>query len=82
PGYAIVNISLKPPGGIPGDVTSDQLDAIADLAETYSLAELRVTHAQNLVFPHVRQDALPALWSALKDLGLATPNLDQVGDII
>lgn len=82
PGYAIVNISLKPPGGIPGDVTSDQLDAIADLAETYSLAELRVTHAQNLVFPHVRQDALPALWAALKDLGLATPNLDQVGDII
>jgi sulfite reductase (NADPH) hemoprotein beta-component len=82
PGYAIVNISLKPAGGIPGDVTSDQIDAIADLAERYSLAELRVTHAQNLVFPHVRQDALPELWAALKDLGLATPNLDQIGDII
>ncbi len=82
PGYAIVNISLKPAGGIPGDVTSDEIDAIADLAERFSLAELRVTHAQNLVFPHVRQDALPALWAALNDLGLATPNLDQIGDII
>ncbi len=82
PGYAIVNISLKPAGGIPGDVTSDEIDAIADLAERFSLAELRVTHAQNLVFPHVRQDALPALWAALNELGLATPNLDQIGDII
>jgi len=82
PGYAIVNISLKPAGGIPGDVTSDEIDAIADLAERFSLAELRVTHAQNLVFPHVRQDALPELWAALNDLGLATPNLDQIGDII
>jgi len=82
PGYAIVNISLKPAGGIPGDVTSDEIDAIADLAERFSLAELRVTHAQNLVFPHVRQDGLPALWAALNDLGLATPNLDQIGDII
>ena len=82
PGYAIVTIALKQPGAIPGDATSAQLDLIADLAERYSFDELRVTHAQNLVLPHVRQSDLPALWAALDAAGLATPNLDLVSDII
>ena len=54
PGYAIVTISLKPIGGIPGDASADQMDAVADLAERYSFDEVRVTHEQNLVLPHVR----------------------------
>jgi sulfite reductase (NADPH) hemoprotein beta-component len=82
PGYAIVNLSLKPIGGIPGDATSEQMDAIADLADRFSLGEIRVTHEQNLVLPYVRQDDLYALWQALADLGLATPNLGLVTDII
>src|SRR3546814_895196 len=53
PGYAIVNISLKPIGGIPGDASAEQIDLMADLAERYSFDELRVTHAQNIVLPHV-----------------------------
>src|SRR3546814_12098311 len=55
PGYAIVNISLKPRGGIPGDASAEQIALVADLAEQYSLDELRVTHAQNLVLPHVKK---------------------------
>ncbi len=82
PGYGIVTISLKPVGGIPGDASSAQMDAIADLAERYSLDELRVTHAQNIVLPHVRRADLHALWQALDGAGLATPNLDLVSDII
>ncbi len=82
PGYAIVNISLKPVGGIPGDATSEQMEAIADLADRYSLGEIRVTHEQNLVLPYVRQDDLHALWQRLDGLGLATPNIGLVTDII
>ncbi len=82
PGYAIVAISLKPPGGIPGDATSAQMDAVADLAEQYSLDEIRVTHQQNLVLPHVRLDDLYAVWSALKAADLAVANLDLASDII
>ncbi len=82
PGYAIVNISLKPTGGIPGDASSAQIDLMADLAETYSFDELRVTHAQNIVLPHVRKSDLYAIWQKLGSAGLATPNLDLVGDII
>ncbi|MGC6331187.1 nitrite/sulfite reductase [Rhizorhabdus sp. FW153] len=82
PGYAIVNISLKPTGGIPGDASSAQIDLMADLAETYSFDELRVTHAQNIVLPHVRKSDLYAIWQKLDAAGLATPNLDLVGDII
>jgi sulfite reductase (NADPH) hemoprotein beta-component len=82
PGYAIVNISLKPTGGIPGDASSAQIDLMADLAETYSFDELRVTHAQNIVLPHVRKSDLHAIWQKLDAAGLATPNLDLVGDII
>ncbi len=82
PGYAIVTISLKPVGGIPGDASADQIDAIAGLAERYSFDELRVTHAQNLVLPHVRKVDLYAVWSALHEMGLADANLDLATDII
>jgi sulfite reductase (NADPH) hemoprotein beta-component len=82
PGHAIVNISLKPIGGIPGDASSAQIDLMADLAETYSHDELRVTHAQNIVLPHVRKADLHAIWQALDAAGLATPNLDLISDII
>jgi sulfite reductase (NADPH) hemoprotein beta-component len=82
PGYAIVNISLKPIGGIPGDASADQIDVMADLAERYSFDELRVTHAQNIVLPHVRKADLYALWQTLNDNGLAEANLDLISDII
>ncbi|MGA2895205.1 MAG: nitrite/sulfite reductase [Xanthobacteraceae bacterium] len=82
PGYAIVTLSLKPEGGTPGDATADQMDAIADLAERYSFGEIRVGHEQNLVLPHVAQRDLPALWRALDGIGVATPNVNLVSDII
>ena len=81
-GHAIVNISLKPLGGIPGDASSTQIDLMADLAERYSHDELRVTHAQNIVLPHVRKVDLFAIWQALDAADLATPNLDLISDII
>lgn len=81
-GHAIVNISLKPVGGIPGDASSAQIDLMADLAEQYSHDELRVTHAQNIVLPHVRKADLYAIWQQLDAAGLATPNLDLISDII
>jgi sulfite reductase (NADPH) hemoprotein beta-component len=81
-GYAIVNISLKPVGGIPGDASADQIDVMADLAERYSFDELRVTHAQNIVLPHVRKADLYAMWQALTAAGLAEANLDLISDII
>ncbi len=82
PGYAIVNISLKPIGGIPGDASADQIDVMADLGTRYSFDELRVTHAQNIVLPHVRIADLHAVWSALNEAGLAEANLDLISDII
>jgi sulfite reductase (NADPH) hemoprotein beta-component len=82
PGYAIVNISLKPVGGIPGDASADQIDVMADLGERYSFDELRVTHAQNIVLPHVRKADLYAVWQKLTDAGLAEANLDLISDII
>jgi len=82
PGYAIVTLSLKPDGGIPGDATAAQMEAVADLADAYSHGEIRVSHAQNLVLPHVRRADLPALWDRLTAQGLATPNIGLVGDII
>jgi sulfite reductase (NADPH) hemoprotein beta-component len=81
-GYAIVNISLKPIGGIPGDASSAQIDVMADLAEKYSFDELRVTHAQNIVLPHVAKRDLYALWQALNAAELANANLDLISDII
>ncbi len=82
PGYAIVTLSLKPEGGPPGDATAKQMDAIADLADRYSFGEIRVGHEQNLVLPHVAQRDLPALWRALDTIGVATPNVGLVTDII
>jgi sulfite reductase (NADPH) hemoprotein beta-component len=82
PGYAIVNISLKPTGQIPGDISAEQMDLVADLAERYSFDELRATHAQNLVLPHVRKQDLHAVWTALHEAGLGEANLDLVTDII
>jgi len=81
-GYAIVNISLKPTGGIPGDATSAQMDAIADLAEKYSLDEIRVTHEQNLTLPHVRQADLPTVFNVLVSIGFADANIGLISDII
>jgi sulfite reductase (NADPH) hemoprotein beta-component len=81
-GYAIVNISLKPIGGIPGDASSAQIDVMADLAERYSFDELRVTHAQNIVLPHVAKRDLYAVWQALNAAELANANLDLISDII
>ena len=83
PGYAIVTLSLKPAAKPPGDATSGQMEAIADLADRYSHGEIRVGHEQNLVFPHVRQqDLRQALWKQLEAIGVATPNVGLVTDII
>ncbi|QGN53572.1 nitrite/sulfite reductase [Novosphingobium sp. Gsoil 351] len=82
PGYAIANISLKPTRGIPGDMSAEQMDLVADLAERYSFDELRATHAQNLVLPHVRKSDLYAVWEALNGAGLADVNLNLISDII
>jgi sulfite reductase (NADPH) hemoprotein beta-component len=82
PGYAIANISLKPEGEAPGDASAAQLDAVADLAERYSLGEIRVTHEQNLVLAHVETGDLYGLWQGLVAADLATPNIGLVSDII
>jgi len=82
PGYAIVNISLKPIGGTPGDCTSDQMDAVADIAEKFSFDEVRVTHEQNLTLAHVRKKDLYAVYEALKAHDLATPNINLITDQI
>ncbi|CAN5217303.1 nitrite/sulfite reductase [soil metagenome] len=80
--YAIVTLSLKPVGGPPGDATAAQMDEIADLADKYSFGEIRVGHEQNLALPHVARRDLPALWRALAKIGVATPNVNLVSDII
>lgn len=82
PGHAVVTISLKPIGGIPGDASADQIDLMADLAQRYSFDELRVTHAQNIVLPHVRKADLHTVWQQLREAGLAEANLDLISDII
>ncbi len=82
PGYRIVNISLKPIGGAPGDITDVQMRIVADLAERYSFDEVRATHEQNLCLPHVREADLDAVWTALNDAQLATANIGLASDII
>ncbi|HET8695860.1 MAG TPA: nitrite/sulfite reductase [Gammaproteobacteria bacterium] len=82
PGYAIVNVSLKAPGRVPGDITAEKLDALADLADRYSFGEIRVSHRQNLVLVDVKQSELENLWRELYALELATPNLGLLSDII
>ena len=81
-GYGIATISLKGIGEVPGDATDAQMDAIADLADEFSLSEIRVSHEQNLILPHVRLDDLYALWQRLEEIGLATPNAGLITDII
>jgi len=81
-GYTILNISLKPEGGIPGDATSDQMRLVADLADKFSAGEIRVSHAQNLVLPYVRKRDVVAVYHALEKAGLASANLGLVTDII
>ncbi len=82
PGYRIVTISLKPPGGIPGDISADQMDGVARLAERWSAGEIRATYQQNLVLPHVPATAVPMVWQALKALGLHHANVGLGSDII
>ena len=82
PGYTSLTISLKPIGGTPGDATAEQMEAIADIAERYSFDDVRVTHEQNLVLPHVKNEDLFAVWEALDEADLATPNVGLVSDII
>ncbi len=82
PGYAIVEVSLKAQEQTPGDASAAQLEVAADLAERYSFGDVRVTHAQNLVLPHVKLDDLPTVFAALQAAGLATPNIDLISDII
>jgi sulfite reductase (NADPH) hemoprotein beta-component len=82
PGYAAVTLSLKRSGTAPGDLDADRMDAVADLAERYSFDEMRVTHEQNLVLADVAQTELFALWNELRELGLATPNIGLLTDIV
>jgi sulfite reductase (NADPH) hemoprotein beta-component len=82
PGYAAVSLSLKKTGVPTGDATADQMDQVAGVADRYSFGELRVSHEQNLVLPHVRQSDLPAVWAEAKALGMATPNIGLLTNII
>ncbi|WP_456390376.1 nitrite/sulfite reductase [Profundibacter sp.] len=82
PDYAIVTISLKAHGQTPGDATSEQMRLMADVAQTFSHDELRISHAQNVILPHVHKSHLPAVHARLKQLGLATANIGLVSDII
>ncbi|MDP6473744.1 MAG: nitrite/sulfite reductase [Alphaproteobacteria bacterium] len=82
PGYAIVTVSLKSVGRVPGDIDADRMEAVADLAMRFSFDELRATHQQNLVLPHVRKCDLHAVWQKLEAHGLATANRGLIGDII
>jgi sulfite reductase (NADPH) hemoprotein beta-component len=80
--HVIVTISLKAHGATPGDATADQMRLMADLAETHAYGELRISHEQNVILPHVPRAALPALHAALKRAGLATANVGLASDII
>ncbi|MER9869799.1 nitrite/sulfite reductase [Mesorhizobium sp. M0136] len=82
PDYAAVTISLKGIGETPGDATDSQMEAVADIAEKYSFDELRVSHEQNLILPHVARADLKAVYDALVDIGLATANSNLISDII
>ena len=82
PGYGAVTLSLKKTGVPPGDATADQMDAVANLADRYSLGELRISHEQNLILADVRQSDLHKLWQDVKVLGFATPNIGLLTNII
>ena len=82
PGYTALTVSMKPVGAPPGDASADQMHQLADIALRYSLDELRITHVQNVVLPHVRLDDVPAVHAALVVAGLETPNAGLITDII
>ncbi len=82
PGYITATISLKPVGGIPGDASAAQMHLMAELGKEYSFDEMRVTHAQNIVLPHVKKADLYTLWQKLDEAGLGAANLDSIEDII
>ncbi len=82
PGYAIATISLKTIGQVPGDASAGQMDALADLMDAFAIPEIRVSHEQNLVLPHVRQKDLPAIFARLQALDLGAPNAGLITDII
>jgi sulfite reductase (NADPH) hemoprotein beta-component len=82
PGYGIVEVSLKGIGDTPGDATSDQMDVVADLAERFGQDDIRVTHEQNLVLPHVKLDDVPTVYALLRQAGIGTPNINLISDII
>jgi sulfite reductase (NADPH) hemoprotein beta-component len=81
-GYRIVTVSLKPAGAPPGDASSVQMEGVADIADAYSQSEIRVSHEQNLVLPHVAVEDLPVVWLALGRLGFAEANVGKITDII
>ncbi len=82
PGHALVTISLKAHGATPGDATADQMRVMADLAETYSQDELRISHEQNVILPHVHKSDLPQVHARLREAGLGTANVGLISDII
>jgi len=82
PGHTSLTISLKPIGGIPGDASADQMEAVADIAERWAFSEIRVSHEQNLILPHLALDDVPEVYAALKAAGLATANAGAITDII
>ena len=82
PDYAIVTVSMKSHGATPGDATAAQMEVLADLAETYGHDELRISHEQNVILPHIPRAALPDLYQRLKAVGLATANIGKISDII
>ena len=81
-GYAIVTVSLKKHGDTPGDASSDQMRLLADLAKKYGHDELRISHEQNVILPHVHKSDLPAVYAALRGADLATANVGLISDII
>ena len=81
-GYAIVTVSLKAHGATPGDATSEQMRVLADLAERFGHDELRISHEQNVILPHVHKSDLPEVYVQLRDAGLATANIGLISDII
>ena len=82
PQYGIMTVSLKPVGGIPGDATSEQMRVLADIAKRYGHDELRVSHEQNIVIPHIHRSHVPAAYRELRAAGLASPNIGLISDII
>ena len=82
PGYAIVSISLKAHGATPGDASAEQMRVMADLAEEFGHNELRISHEQNVILPHIHRADLPAIHARLKAHGLATANIGMISDII